>query len=146
MIARFNYFSPLGIIKIQADAIGITEVKFVDQSERDNLNPNYPAIKDAVRWLDDYFLGNVPLTYPQFHLNGTDFQQRVWQQLRQIPYGQLAQRLNSSPRAVGNAVGKNPILLFIPCHRILGQNGKLTGYSGGLERKKKLLAIENIKL
>lgn len=102
--------------------------------------------------LDDYFLGNVPLTYPQFHLNGTDFQQRVWQQLRQIPYGttvtygQLAQRLNSSPRAVGNAVGKKPILLFIPCHRILGQNGKLTGYSGGLERKKKLLAIENIKL
>ena len=85
-------------------------------------------------------------------MNGTDFQQRVWQQLRQIPYGttvtygQLAQRLNSSPRAVGNAVGKNPILLFIPCHRVLGQNGKLTGYSGGLERKKKLLAIENIKL
>lgn len=146
MIARFNYFSPLGIIKIQADAVGITEVKFVDQSEGANLKPNYPAIKDAVRWLDDYFLGNVPLTYPQFHLNGTDFQQRVWQQLRQIPYGQLAQRLNSSPRAVGNAVGKNPILLFIPCHRILGQNGKLTGYSGGLERKKKLLAIENIKL
>ena len=148
MIARFNYFSPLGIIKIQADAIGITEVKFVDQSERDNLNPNYPAIKDAVRWLDDYFLGNVPLTYPQFHLNGTDFQQKVWQQLRQIPYGttvtygQLAKRINSSPRAVGNAVGKK----FIPCHRVLGQNGKLTGYRGGLERKKKLLAIENIKL
>src|SRR5699024_1640950 len=147
-----NYFSPLGIIKIQADAIGITEVKFVDQSERDNLNPNYPAIKDAVKWLDDYFLGNVPLTYPQFHLNGTDFQQKVWQQLRQIPYGttetyrQLAQRLNSSPRAVGKAVSKNPILLFISCHRILGQNGTLTGYSGGLERKKKLLAIETIKL
>ena len=102
--------------------------------------------------LNDYFLGNVPLTYPQFHLNGTDFQQKVWQQLRQIPYGttvtygQLAQRTNSSPRAVGNAVGKNPVLLFIPCHRVLGQNGKLTGYSGGLERKKKLLAIENIKL
>lgn len=85
-------------------------------------------------------------------MNGTDFQQKVWQQLRQIPYGttvtygQLAQRTNSSPRAVGNAVGKNPVLLFIPCHRVPGQNGKLTGYSGGLERKKKLLAIENIKL
>lgn len=63
-----------------------------------------------------------------------------------MTYGQLAQRINSSPRAVGNAVGKNPVLLFIPCHRVLGQNGKLTGYSGGLELKKKLLAIENIKL
>ena len=152
MIARFNYSSPLGKIGIQADKYGITEVKFVDQPEEDIYNPNYPSIKEAVRWLDDYFLGNVPLTYPQFHLNGTDFQQKVWQQLRQIPYGrtvtygQLAQRINSSPRAVGNAVGKNPILLFIPCHRVLGQNGKLTGYSGGLERKKKLLAIENIKL
>ena len=152
MIARFNYSSPLGKIGIQADKYGITEVKFVDQPEEDISNPNYPSIKEAVRWLDDYFLGNVPSTYPQFHLSGTDFQQKVWQQLRQIPYGrtvtygQLAQRINSSPRAVGNTVGKNPSLLFIPCHRVLGQNGKLTGYSGGLERKKKLLAIENIKL
>lgn len=75
----------------------------------------------------------------------------MWQQLRKIPYGetttygQLAKSLNTSPRAVGNAVGKNPILLFIPCHRVLGQNGKLTGYSGGLERKKRLLMRENSK-
>jgi methylated-DNA-[protein]-cysteine S-methyltransferase len=66
MIARFNYSSPLGKIGIQADKYGITEVKFVDQPEEDISNPNYPSIKEAVRWLDDYFLGNVPSTYPQF--------------------------------------------------------------------------------
>ena len=64
MIARFNYSSPLGKIGMQADEYGITEVKFIDQSKENNLNPTYPPIKDAVRWLDDYFLGNIPLTYP----------------------------------------------------------------------------------
>lgn len=149
MIITINYSSPLGIIKLQADELGITSVKFGEQTGKDSSASDSPVIKIAIKWLDDYFLGNVPSTFSKFYLIGTDFQQKVWQQLRKIPYGetttygQLAKSLNTSPRAVGNAVGKNPILLFIPCHRVLGQNGKLTGYSGGLERKKRLLMMEN---
>ncbi|MBB1109638.1 methylated-DNA--[protein]-cysteine S-methyltransferase [Limosilactobacillus sp. pH52_RY] len=151
MIITVNYFSPLGTIKLQADELGITSVKFCEQARKDSSTSDSPVIKIAIKWLDDYFLGNVPSTFPKFHLIGTDFQQKVWQQLRKIPYGEtttygrLAKSLNTSPRAVGNAVGKNPILLFISCHRVLGQNGKLTGYSGGLERKKRLLMMENSK-
>lgn len=114
-----------------------------------------PVLGNAISWLDAYFAGgkpsleNVPLS-PQ----GTDFQLSVWKALCTIPYGktstygaiarQLSAELgrNVSPRAVGNAVGHNPISIIIPCHRVVGANGSLTGYAGGLERKKWLLEHE----
>lgn len=146
-MACINYRSPLGNIIIEADEGGITKVKFsedpVTEAEANNL-----FIQQGIIWLDQYFAGQEPLELPPLHLIGTQFQKRVWHQLQKVPYGttvtysQLAQGLGSSPRAVGRAVGRNPILLMIPCHRVMGKDGSLTGYSGGIERKKWLLAFE----
>lgn len=147
-MACVNYQSPLGNIIIQADKEGITEVKFSEGSVAETEASN-PFVKQGIVWLDQYFQGHKPGKLPQLHVMGTDFQQRVWQQLRKVPYGQtvtysqLAQDLGNSPRAVGGAVGQNPILLMIPCHRVMGKDGSLTGYSGGIERKKWLLTLES---
>ena len=107
------------------------------------------ALNACARWLDRYFAGDDP-GEPEFSLDpqGTAFQQRVWQRLGQIPYGktvsygQLSRELHTSARAVGGAVGKNPVLILIPCHRVLGADGSLTGFAAGLEAKKTLLNIE----
>ena len=146
-MVRVNYRSPLGNIVIAADEEGITKVKFsedtVSEAEANNL-----FIKQGIIWLDQYFMGQEPSELPPLHLIGTQFQERVWHQLQKLPYGttvtysQLAQGLRSSPRAVGRAVGQNHILLMIPCHRVMGKDGSLTGYSGGIERKKLLLTFE----
>lgn len=106
---------------------------------------------DTKRWLDIYFSGHEPDFTPPLHPVGSPFRQAVWQLLLEIPYGQtttygaLAKRLNAgrmSAQAVGGAVGHNPISIIVPCHRVVGANGSLTGYAGGLERKIKLLEIE----
>ena len=98
--------------------------------------------------LDAYFAGqNPPLEVP-LDPQGTDYQLRVWRALREIPYGQtvtygqLAKKLGSAARAVGVAVGRNPVSILIPCHRVVGADGSLTGYAGGLENKKRLLRLE----
>ena len=99
-------------------------------------------------WLDLYFAGERPLFLPPLQPDGTVFQLRVWDALTSVPYGEtltygaLASALGSSPRAVGQAVGKNPISLLIPCHRVVGADGSLTGYAGGADRKAYLLRLE----
>ncbi len=118
--------------------------------------PAPPVLHAACRWLDDYFAGRRPdiekIPLAPF---GTPFQQRVWALLRDIPYGRtttygaLARRLapqRMAAQAVGGAVGRNPVAIFIPCHRVLGSGGALTGYAGGLERKQRLLLHEGINL
>ena len=113
----------------------------------------------ACRWLNVYFSGREPDFTPKLHLIGSDFRQAVWALLLQIPYGQtvtygqLAARLAAerglarmSAQAVGGAVGRNRISLIIPCHRVLGADGSLTGYAGGLDRKAKLLALEGVDM
>lgn len=155
-----TYNSPLGPITIAADEGQLIGVWFDGQKhfgstlkgllteERHDLG----VFQDARRWLDTYFSGSRPDFLPDIKLIGSEFQKRVWLQLLQIPYGRLtsygnlSQRLNpkSSPRAVGTAVGRNPISLIIPCHRVVGADGSLTGYAGGVERKRRLLAIEGI--
>ena len=109
------------------------------------------AILNAARvWLDAFFDGANPGPPPSLAPRGTAFQQKVWAALQQIPrghtatYGALAARLGSAPRAVGSAVGRNPISLMIPCHRVVGSGGSLTGYAGGLERKKVLFELEGV--
>ncbi len=111
----------------------------------------------AFCWLDRYFEGEVrPITFP-LTPHGTDFRMSVWNILREIPsgntatYGEIAAKLAArkglgpmSPRAIGNAVGRNPISIMVPCHRVLGAGGKLTGYAGGLDRKRALLGIEGV--
>ena len=116
-----------------------------------------PVLGDACRWLDVYFSGREPDFTPKLHLIGSDFRQAVWALLLQIPYGQtrtygaLAKQLAEinggkrvSAQAVGGAVGHNPISIIIPCHRVVGSDSSLTGYAGGLEKKRYLLSLEGI--
>ena len=116
--------------------------------------PDEPVLVEARRQLADYFAGvrtgfDLPLAPP-----GTDFQRRVWDELRRIPYGttatygQVAERLGDprAVRAVGLANGRNPIAVVVPCHRVIGSDGKLRGYAGGFERKQRLLALEHSSL
>ena len=156
-----DYESPLGKMLLAADDASLTGAWFYGQRyyarglEGAEKNAgrgapfDSPVLLAARRWLDAYFAGgrpdvaDVPLT-PR----GTAFQRRVWDALLAIPYGEtrtygeLATELGSSPRAVGSAVGKNPISVIIPCHRALGADGSLTGYAGGLDRKRVLLELE----
>ena len=108
------------------------------------------VLEAAMRWLDDYFAGRPTGPLPPLAPRGTAFERRVWRRLQDIPrgqtvtYGQLAGELGSSARAVGGAVGRNPVSILIPCHRVVGADGRLTGYAGGLERKLALLKLEQV--
>ncbi|GHA76242.1 methylated-DNA--[protein]-cysteine S-methyltransferase [Streptomyces termitum] len=112
--------------------------------------PDPRPFTEAVRQLDAYFAGDLTVFDLPLHLEGTPFQLRVWEQLRHIPYGEtrsygeLAEALGNpgASRAVGLANGKNPIGVIVPCHRVVGSGGSLTGYGGGLDRKRRLLALE----
>ncbi len=116
------------------------------------------VLAQARAWLDAYFAGDNPSGLPPLHLMGTSFQQHVWRLLLEIPHGQtttygaLARGLehrfgsHASARAVGGAVGRNPISIIVPCHRVLGANGAITGYAGGVDRKRALLKLEGAAL
>lgn len=159
MLFRGIYHSPLGELTLAAGERALVCAAFPDQKhyaallraaglpEGGVLRDN-PVLEETRRWLDCYFSGAVPDLLPPLQPVGTAFQRRVWALLREIPYGQrvsygsLAEALGSSPRAVGGAVGRNPISILLPCHRVLGAGGALTGYAGGLWRKEQLLALE----
>ena len=149
--------SPLGNILLSADEIGLTglwfegEKYYADALPREHIERETPVLTDTKRWLDVYFTGREPDFTPPLHPAGSPFRQAVWQLLLEIPYGQtttygaLAKRLGGvhmSAQAVGGAVGHNPISIIVPCHRVVGANGSLTGYAGGLDRKIRLLEIE----
>lgn len=120
--------------------------------------PEPPVLVAARSWLDRYFAGGEPGVPPALAARGTPFQQQVWSLLRQIPrgqtrtYGQLAQAVAAatgracSARAVGRAVGRNPVSVIVPCHRVVGAGGRLTGYAGGTARKEALLRLEGVVL
>lgn len=156
-----RYASPLGELLLAGDARGLTGLWFEGQKHyartlpADSCEGFLPVLAQTARWLDLYFSGAEPDFPVPLHPDGTPFQRAVWETLRTIPcgqtatYGQLAARLAAqrggtrvSARAVGGAVGRNPISILIPCHRVLGADGSLTGYAGGLERKRRLLALE----
>jgi len=149
--------SPLGNILLSADEIGLTglwfegEKYYADALPSEHIERETPILTDTKRWLDVYFTGREPDFTPPLHPAGSSFRQAVWQLLLEIPYGQtttygaLAKRLDGgrmSAQAVGGAVGHNPISIIVPCHRVVGANGSLTGYAGGLDRKIRLLEIE----
>lgn len=149
--------SPLGKILLASDGAALIGLWFEGQMhEGYRLSPapaeaEVPVFREARRWLEQYLNGAVPDFTPPLAPRGSSFQLRVWSLLRDIPYGQtltygdLARQLSCpSARAVGGAVGKNPISLMIPCHRVLGAGGRLTGYAGGLLRKEALLRLEGI--
>lgn len=150
-----HYISPLGGITLSGDGDALTGLWFDGQKHfAETLSEPHeerflPVFRDAVLWLDTYFSGKQPSFTPALRPRGTAFRRAVWDILLTIPYGQtssygrVALMLGSaSPRAVGNAVGHNPISLIIPCHRVVGSGGKLTGYAGGTDRKARLLEME----
>lgn len=160
------YQSPLGDIFLACDDIGLTGLWFKGQkhfaaglsSEHifiENHEQLPILLTEVIRWLDIYFSGDTPDFTPSLHLSGTLFQLEIWEILLTIShgttttYGEIAKKLakkhgllSMSAQAVGNAVGRNPVSIIVPCHRVLGSNGKLTGYAGGIERKQALLMLE----
>ena len=153
--------TPLGEVRLRSDGKSLTGLWFVGQvnDAKNNcgieMKDDLPIFVQVENWLESYFSGNqTPITFP-LQPKGTIFQERVWKILQEIPYGEtmtygeIAQRIAKekgvetySAQAVGQAVGKNPISILIPCHRVLGKNGALTGYAGGVHRKEQLLRIE----
>ena len=141
--------TPLGIAKIMGDENGISIISVSDEGDVSNIIPT--VLQEAVLQLNDYF--EEKRTDFTFKLNpvGTEFQQKVWQALVEIPFGKTMSYLELSKklgdvkaiRAVASANGKNPIWIVVPCHRVIGTDGSLTGYAGGLWRKKWLLEHEN---
>ena len=155
-----TYHSPLGNLLLAADDTGLTGLWFEGQKYFANTLPvghcaqTTPILAEAKRWLDIYFAGKEPDFLPPLHPVGSSFQQSVWKILLTIPYGQIitygdiARQLaaqqggRGSAQAVGGAVGHNPISIIIPCHRVVGSTGKLTGYAYGVEMKQYLLELE----
>ena len=155
------YDSPIGRILLAADDVGLVGVWFEGQRyfaenlESEHCKMQTAALRQTSKWLDIYFDGAEPDFMPPLHVCGTPFQMKVWELLTQIPYGatvtygQLAERIAAnrgikrmSARAVGGAVGRNNISIIIPCHRVVGANGKMTGYAGGIDKKIALLDLE----
>ena len=150
-----TFDSPLGVINLCSDGTHLTAVTFAGQKyeERhiptDAVSGSCPVLEETKDWLSLYFAGKFPDFLPPLKPQGTPFQQKVWELLLQIPYGKtctygdLAKALDcKSSQAVGGAVGRNPISILIPCHRVMGADGKLIGYAGGVEKKKFLLHLE----
>ncbi len=157
--------SPIGGILLAADETGLTGLWFDrEKYYADHLDPEHeekdtPVLKQAKEWLAIYFSGKEPPFYPPLHMIGTPFQLSVWKILQKIPYGktitygEIAKEIaeqkgisRMSAQAVGGTVGHNPISIIVPCHRVVGTNGSLTGYAGGIDKKAKLLALENVDI
>lgn len=159
------YLSPLGPMTMASDGRCLTGLWFDGQKYFPDLTAgayewrDLPLFGDVRLWLADYFRGCRPCSTPPLQLAGSPFRQQVWKLLQEIPYGQTVTyrdiarqlaRLQNSDRAVaaqavGGAVGHNPVSIIVPCHRVVGRNGSLTGYAGGLDRKAALLRLEGVE-
>ena len=160
------YYSPVGKLTIVADdnnliGLWIEEQKYFMNSVPKDItqNSDIEIMKKTIDWLDRYFKGEKPdITELSLKPIGSDFRQIVWKILCEIPYGEvitygeIAKKVSKilgkdkmSAQAIGGAVGHNPISIIIPCHRVVGSNGSLTGYAGGIDKKKKLIEIESVK-
>ncbi len=152
-----TYDSPLGRILLTAEDDALTGLVFAENEAESPSHGDCEALRQTRGWLDVYFSGRCPDAAPPILLRGTPFRRAVWELLLKIPYGhvvtygELAREISrsrgDSPRmsaqAVGGAVGHNPISLIVPCHRVVGSDGSLTGYAGGLDRKLSLLELEH---
>lgn len=142
--------TPLGFAKLEGDEDGLSSLTVLNNKATiSDLIPE--VLEDAVRQLDEYFKGERTQFSLKLNPQGTDFQKRVWKALLDIPYGKTTSYLQLSKnlgdvkaiRAVANANGKNPLWIIVPCHRVIGSDGSLTGYAGGLHRKQWLLEHES---
>ncbi len=160
-----HYQSPIGGILLAADETGLTGLWFEGQKyfalylDKEHKEKEVPVFETAKRWLDIYFSGKEPDFQVPLHFTGTDFQNEVWEILYSIPYGntmtygEIAKKIaekrglkRMSAQAVGGAVGHNEISIIVPCHRVVGSNGSLTGYAGGVEKKAELLKLEKVDM
>lgn len=160
-----HYCSPIGNILLAADDMGLTGLWFEGQKyfalnlDKVHEERKLPVFEKAKQWLDVYFSGKEPDFTVPLHFTGTDFQNDVWEILCAIPYGQtmtygeIAKKIaakkglpSMSAQAVGGAVGHNEISIIVPCHRVVGKNGSLTGYAGGIDKKIKLLQLEKVNM
>lgn len=165
MIDTCTYESPLGNILLAADEIGLTGLWFEGQKyfantlPAEHISQETKILTTAKEWLDIYFSGKKPQFTPPLHPMGSPFRQEVWQILLEIPYGktitygEIASRMverkqisHMSAQAVGGAVGHNEVSIIIPCHRVVGTNGSLTGYAGGMDKKISLLELEHVDM
>lgn len=168
MLYIHHYQSPLGGITMSSNGEALTALRFdcqkqnscfLEKDQEKIVNTTDHAIKETEKWLDTYFRGIAPNFMPPILLDGTEFQETVWNILLCIPYGeiitygQIADKIakergleRMSAQAVGGAVSHNPIALIIPCHRVMGKNNNLTGYAGGIDKKIKLLMMEGIDM
>jgi methylated-DNA-[protein]-cysteine S-methyltransferase len=156
-----NYYSivnsPVGELMLAADASALTGLYFFGRdhipsaSDQWTLKPRHPILLQAATQLEEYFAGKRTRFSIPLHLTGTDFQEKVWQEIALIPYGQtisyseLAERAGAPQaiRAAGTTTGRNPVSIIVPCHRVMGKNGSMSGFAGGLEKKQYLLQLEN---
>lgn len=160
-----TYTSPIGTITLESDGTALTGL-WIEGQRTDIPNdtkhaqeepPTDPILMQACKWLDIYFTGKEPPFMPPVKLNGTPFQLAVWHILQNIPYGttitygDIAKEIAAqtgkakmSAQAVGGAVGSNPVSIIVPCHRVMGANGRLTGYQGGIPLKTALLKLEGL--
>lgn len=154
------YFSPLGKIVLLEENNYLTNLYFEGQKKfepeiKDIKEKDLKIFKETKKWLDCYFRGKIPDYTPELLLKGTEFQLEVWEILKNIQYGkittykEITQTIakkrgikKMSAQAIGGAISKNPVAIIIPCHRVIAQNGSLTGYAGGIKRKEELLKIE----
>lgn len=156
-----KYHSPLGEITLACRDEGLTGLWFDGQKHYGSTltdiktEADTPVLSLAVRWLDEYFGGHEPLFMPPVSLIGTPFSRLVWRRLTEIPYGttltykELTLRMaahgecgEGAVRAVAAAIGRNPVSIIVPCHRVIGSGGRMTGYAGGIRRKEWLLRME----
>ena len=163
MVYTCKYKSSIGDILLATDEIGLIGLWFEGQKYFANTLPDEhipqetEILTETIKWLDMYFSGEEPNFTPPLHPSGSTFRQAVWQILLQIPYGQtitygeIARKMaevkntaHMSAQAVGGAVGHNEISIIIPCHRVVGANGSLTGYAGGMDKKIALLELERV--
>ncbi len=161
MVYIYKYDSPLGSMTAASNGTALTGLWFDGQKyfgstmEKEYEEKQLPVFEQTKHWLDLYFDRKIPDFMPQIFVDGSDFRMAVWDILIQIPYGQtttygeIAKKIAAqmgvecmSAQAVGKAVGKNPVAILIPCHRVVGTGGKLTGYAGGVDKKEALLMLE----
>lgn len=160
----FNFYaSPIGKIALFSDGTHLTRLYFDTLFDKNLINKSIQSdlsiFDECKAWLNEYFSGKLPHFMPKIALKGSEFQLEVWKMLTLIPYGELvsygelAQKIalkrglaKMSARAVGGALKRNPVPIFIPCHRVVGTNFQLTGFTGGIEKKITLLKAEHIDI
>lgn len=154
---RLSYESPIGTLAIYSNGRALCRIEIASQNFIcDSQSEALQIFAETKLWLDTYFSGKKPDFTPRLDLSGTDFQKKVWTELLSVPfgqtatYGEIAKRIGcKSAQAIGQAVGNNPILIIVPCHRVVAAGGKLGGFSAGIERKIWLVkneGFENLKI